>query len=438
MKSILTTAIGVFLLILSLSAEAVFFHTTNGSIDGSLCIGFDCIETESFGFDTLKIKENNLRILFDDTSNSASFPQNDWRILINDSTNGGAAYFAVEDSTAARVPFKIEAGAIANALYVDSQGDIGIGTSTPVVELHAVDGNTPTLRLEQNGSSGFTPQTWDIAGNETNFFIRDVTNGSTLPFRIRPNAPTDSLEILANGDVGMGIVSTTSQASLHVRRTDGTAKVFVEETNAALVDRVLFKLSSVSNPKFSVENTGAGVDWAFANPGTGFRLSRQGSGVVEMEVFNNGNMLLAGALTQNSDINAKTAITGVDTSEILNLVTRLPMNKWEYKDARGEAHIGPMAQDFYAAFGLGATDTGISSIDTAGVALAAIQALAEKSDLLETKNLSLQASIVQLQRENQTLLSNQQKQATAYTNLKAMVLDLQMQSQSKSLLTSLD
>ena len=64
------------------------------------------------------------------------------------------------------------AGAGNNALYVDAQGDVGLNTSNPVVELHISDGDTPTMRLEQSGASGWTPQTWDIAGNETNFFIR--------------------------------------------------------------------------------------------------------------------------------------------------------------------------------------------------------------------------------------------------------------------------
>jgi hypothetical protein len=56
----------------------------------------------------------------------------------------------------------------------------------------------------QNGSSGFGSQIWDMAGNETNFFIRDVTNGSLLPFRIKPRAPKNSLYIDAEGDIGLG------------------------------------------------------------------------------------------------------------------------------------------------------------------------------------------------------------------------------------------
>jgi len=190
---------------------------------GSICVGFDCVNGESFGFDTLRLKENNLHLHFDDTSSSASFPNNDWRIVINDSSNGGGNYFAIEDSTAARTVFKIEAGAPTNSLYVDNGGDVGIGTSSPVVEVHAVDGNTPTLRLEQDGSSGFTPQTWDLAGNETNFFIRDVSNGSSLPFRIRPGAPTDSIDIAANGNIGMG--TSSAQDDLHIKDTAGAARL---------------------------------------------------------------------------------------------------------------------------------------------------------------------------------------------------------------------
>lgn len=173
-------------------------------IKGSICVGLDCINGESFGFDTQRFKENNLRIHFNDTSANASFPGTDWRITINDSTNGGANYFAIEDATAGRVPFRIEGNAPANALYVDDAGNIGVGTSTPVVELQVTDGDSPTLRLEQNGSSGFGSQTWDVAGNESNFFVRDVTNGSLLSFRIKPKAPQNSLYIDAEGDIGLG------------------------------------------------------------------------------------------------------------------------------------------------------------------------------------------------------------------------------------------
>jgi hypothetical protein len=194
-------------------------------VDGSFCVGFDCVCNMSFGFDTIVLKENNLRIFFDDTSTAASFPRNDWRITINDSVNGGASYFGIDDATAGRSPFRIEAGAPSYSLYVDDGGRVGLGTSTPSLELHIVDGDTPAVRLQQDGSSGFAPQTWDVAGNETNFFIRDVTNGSQLPLRIRPGAPSNSIFIDTDGDLGLGTSSPSGR--LDVRSSSGSAYLLV-------------------------------------------------------------------------------------------------------------------------------------------------------------------------------------------------------------------
>ena len=58
-------------------------------VDGSACIGFDCVNGESFGLDTIRLKEHKLRIDFKDTSNTASFPDRDWRIVIKE--HGGLA-----------------------------------------------------------------------------------------------------------------------------------------------------------------------------------------------------------------------------------------------------------------------------------------------------------------------------------------------------------
>ncbi len=197
----------------TVTAAQVF--VTDVVVQGSLCTGFDCVNGESFGFDTLRLKENNLRIHFQDTSVSASFPSNDWRLLANDTGNGGGNFFAIEDSTAGRQIFRVDAGAPANSLRVDSAGDVGVGNSNPIVELHVTDGDSPTLRLEQNGSSGFTAQSFDIVSNEANFFIRDVTNGSQLPFRIKPGADTDSLFIAADNNIGMG--TDSPQANLDIK-----------------------------------------------------------------------------------------------------------------------------------------------------------------------------------------------------------------------------
>ena len=91
----------------------------------------------------------------------------------------------------------------------------------------------------------------------------------------------------------------------------------------------------------------------------------------------------SGTWTSCSDSAAKADITPAQNQHILSAVRSLPIYAWRY---RGEPdsirHVGPMAQDFYAAFGLGADDKSIPVVDADGVALAAIQELARRMDEL--------------------------------------------------------
>ncbi|MEM7051630.1 MAG: hypothetical protein AAF604_18320 [Acidobacteriota bacterium] len=287
----------------SMSAAAQTF-ATDLIVQGSACIGFDCVSSESFGFDTLRLKENNLRIHFNDTSASASFPSNDWRLGANETTNGGANKFFVEDSTAGRNPFTIEAGAQVNTLYVEADGDVGIKTSEPVVDLHIVEGNTPTLRLEQDGSDGFASQTWDLAGNEANFFIRDVTNGSKLSFRIKPGAPEDSIYLDSDNQVGLG--TDNPAAAVHVRRTDGTAQLLVEDTlsPAAAITR-LIEVKAPGRAEIALNNTSVSSIWGFsADNGGSFVVTKAGSGVNEMVLSGTtGDVVFQGTVSANAGAN---------------------------------------------------------------------------------------------------------------------------------------
>src|ERR1700752_4196224 len=189
-------------------------------VQGSVCAGLDCVNNENFGFDTIRLKENNTRIQFDDTSTSAGFATNNWQIRANNSASGGASFLAFVDqgptgnSETGTIVFEVDAGAPANSLRVSSIGDVGIGTGTPVLDLHVNRTDTPALRLEQNNTGGFTAQTWDIGANEANFFVRDVTGGSRLSFRIRPGAPTSSIDIAANGNVGVGTGSPNARMDI--------------------------------------------------------------------------------------------------------------------------------------------------------------------------------------------------------------------------------
>src|ERR1700710_1958354 len=126
-------------------------------VQGSACVGLDCVDGESFGFDTIRLKENNTRIKFDDTSTGAGFPNNDWQLTANDSANGGLNKFSIENTTVATVPFTIVGAAPTNSLFVDSSGRLGIKTAVPGLNIHISTGDTPAQRPEPTSASGLPP-----------------------------------------------------------------------------------------------------------------------------------------------------------------------------------------------------------------------------------------------------------------------------------------
>ena len=381
--------------------------TNDQVVLGSQCVGQDCSNGESFGFDTIRLKENNLRIRFFDTSNSASFPTVDWQLTANDSTNGGANKFSIDDLDSGRTPFTIEASAPSHSLYVDDGGRMGLGTSTPVVEMHMVDGDTPTVRLDQNGSSGFMPQVWDVAGNEANFFVRDVSNGSRLPFKIRPSSPTDALVLESSGtrlnnlttfsaNVGMGL--NTAAHRLQVRGDASATPVMIEEVSDTNLIREMLLLSNNGGSTIQFEDTSGDLhDWEVSATRFGFFITEEDSGATEFILSRGtGNLTIAGTLTENSDVHRKTNINPVDPAEVLARVAELPISTWAYKEDEKTLHLGPMAQDFFRQFGLGASDRTIATIDTSGVALAAIQGLKQELDRKDDEIHALRAEIERL------------------------------------------
>ncbi|WP_299421852.1 hypothetical protein [uncultured Shimia sp.] len=291
----LLASVAAFAITGAAHAQQVF--ATDLIVQGSACVGIDCVSSESFGFDTIRMKENNTRLKFDDTSTSGSFPNNDWQLTANDSSNGGANKFSIDDVTNGRVPFTVEANTPTNALFVEDTGHVGFGTNNPVVNLHAVEGNTPTLRLEQDGSSGFTPYTWDMAGNETNFFIRDVNGGSALSFRIFPGNENDDGLVIRNGRVG--VQTDNPSHTLHVRKTDGTAKLMVEDTGGAGANINMLQLISAGGNSIVMENSTDSHKWRlFQHLNNTFKISSNGgSAADEFVLDSNGNLTLAGTIT---------------------------------------------------------------------------------------------------------------------------------------------
>ena len=105
-----------------------------------------------------------------------------------------------------------------------------------------------------------------------------------------------------------------------------------------------------------------------------------------------------------SDRNLKENIEPVESTEVLERLADLPIATWNYRAQDPSIrHMGPMAQDFHAAFGLGNSDKTISTIDPDGVALSAIQGLYRIVKQKETRIAAQENTIAEQQREIATL-----------------------------------
>ncbi|UCG84847.1 MAG: tail fiber domain-containing protein [Gemmatimonadota bacterium] len=99
-----------------------------------------------------------------------------------------------------------------------------------------------------------------------------------------------------------------------------------------------------------------------------------------------------------SDRNLKDNFRDEDGEHALAAIADMPIQSWNYK-AQGPSirHMGPMAQDFYAAFGLGTDDKHINTVDIDGVNMLAIQALERRTSDLRAENELLRARIADLE-----------------------------------------
>ena len=361
-----------------------------GGLGNSLCVGTDCEENEIFNYNTIRLKENFIRLDFDDSSSGGNYPANDWRIVINDTENNGDNYFAVEDSTGGTTPFKVAAGARDNALYVSEDGGIGIGTATPTttnfggVSIHLKTGDSPKLRLEQDTSVGWGEQTWDVGGNETNFYIMDTTNDSNIPFKIEPGAADNNLTINKNGYVGINCSGgfSTVDAPLHVQETDASETLRLQKTDGGNWDVAV-------DDGFNIKDV--------ANETAPFRIEA-GAPDNSLHVDTSGNLTIAGDVTLNSDARLKQNVRPLE--DALTLVSKLDGKTYEWKTELGRdpgRKYGMIAQEVEAVLPelVSEGKDGLKSVNYTGVVPVLVSAMKE----LHARNQAQQREI-ELLKEN--------------------------------------
>ena len=128
-----------------------------------------------------------------------------------------------------------------------------------------------------------------------------------------------------------------------------------------------------------------------------FNLS---AGSAYFSMSNGASLSNGGVWTNASSRVLKEGFTAVQPMEILDKLAAMPISTWTYKQSAEGVHMGPMAEDFKATFGLAGDGKSISTVDADGVALAAIQGLNQK---LETENAALRAEMAALRQAVQLL-----------------------------------
>jgi hypothetical protein len=240
-----------------------------------------------------------------------------------------------------------------------------------------------------------------VASGNDQFLVR--AQGGVGINRTNPAAALDvngtaSATTLVGGSLGLGL---SPQLPLDMLGGQGAARFASTNTLAGSVLELKNLTPGATNLGAIKFNNSSN-----AYPGQIAYLSTDalsfGVGGSERMNLSGAGLSVNGTFVSTSDRNAKQDFQPVDACSVLGKVAQLPLQTWAYKDDPRTRHLGPMAQDFYAAFGTGADDRHIAVVDEGGVALAAIQGLLHKLDEKDARIDELERRLDHLERISPT------------------------------------
>jgi hypothetical protein len=199
----------------------------------------------------------------------------------------------------------------------------------------------------------------------------------------------DQFCIRAAGGVGIG--TNAPNSTLHVQGSGNRAAI---SAYSPTINSAVYGENTSGNGGFGVSGR---------TTGSGYAVYGDNVNAAGWAGYFNGNVRVTGTLNPPSDRHVKRDFECVNAREVLEKVAALSIQTWAYtNDTAGARHLGPVAQDFKAAFGLGADDKHIATVDADGVALAAIQGLNQKlTEELEQKATEITELKERLQRLEQ-------------------------------------
>lgn len=257
---------------------------------------------------------------------------------------------------------------IAPILVGGSDNEIGRESSWAII----IGGDNN--RIGTNAASTF------IAGGTNNLVADNAGHSFAAGRRCRVNHPGSFIwadsQNASFATAGVNTFNVRAEGGIHV---NADTSMFFGSTTRQMVnlwsDAYGLGVQS-STLYFRTDDTGS---FSWHRGGThSNNANAPGTGGTEMMRLNSGGLRVNGTFVSASDRNQKQDLRPVDPDAVLARVAALPLSEWSYREDPEVRHVGPMAQDFKAAFNLGEGDRHIAMVDADGVALAAIQGLNRK------------------------------------------------------------
>lgn len=301
--------------------------------------------------------------------------------------------FAVSSGGQGLFRVNVDAGALFGGIY---DGD-GSGSGVP-----AEGAGTRMMWYPRKGAfraGGINGTQWDAAniGDYSVAIGQDVraSASNAVAFGLRSTAAQQSSFAAGEDNTASGAASVALGYHAHTNARQGSF-VFSDRSS---VDTLRAGVNHSANWRvsggfrvFTSSNLSTGVTIQ-----SGASVSNWGQSNAVISTSTGAYLSTSGVWTNTSDVNRKHLFESVAGEDVLIRLRSLPITSWSYRtDDDGIRHLGPTAQDFRAAFGLGADEVTIGTVDADGVALAAAQAL-------DARTLEQQRRIEALQAENADL-----------------------------------
>jgi len=274
-----------------------------------------------------------------------------------------------------------------------SEGQIGIGVSTSINDrmhirsavgenaLRVQVGTATKLRVYENGGISLGSNPSNIGAN--NVYVADTLGVGEI-------SPQEKLHV--NGGVWIEKNSSSGNPTLNLVET-GTSEDFIRlymENNSE--NRAVI----AARPRTNTDDSQ--INFFLDGPGDVMIIKGNERVAINRNTPNyplhvgdntsNGNgahVTEGGAWTNGSSREFKENFQTISSKDILTKLASLNILLWDYKDSEEGTHLGPIAEEFHEAFGLGDNDKYISTVDADGVALAAIKALYEENQEMKEK-----------------------------------------------------